>query len=99
RTFGERHADIRYDVAAGTRPPEWIPSKLPRVGAGTALRQESQSFVIGEGERSEVMANQNKAVMANPKKRMCAHIPCLCIVPDAEEYCAAACRDAGSEDV
>jgi hypothetical protein len=45
------------------------------------------------------MASQNKAVMANPKKRMCAHIPCLCIVPDAEEYCGAACRDAESEDV
>ena len=45
------------------------------------------------------MANQKMAVTANQKKRMCAHIPCLCVVPDGEEYCGEACRDAGSEDV
>jgi hypothetical protein len=65
---------------------------------GTA-RQELRRFVIGKGERTEAMANQNTAVLVNPKKRMCAHIPCLCIVPDGEEYCGAACRGAGSEDV
>ena len=43
--------------------------------------------------------NQNPAVMANPRKRFCAHIPCLCTLPDGEEYCGEACRDAGSEDV
>jgi hypothetical protein len=37
--------------------------------------------------------------MANKKKRMCAHIPCLCFVPDGQEFCGEACRDAGSEDV
>jgi len=42
--------------------------------------------------------NQNPAVMANPRKRMCAHIPCLCTVPDGEEYCGLACRDAARED-
>jgi hypothetical protein len=37
--------------------------------------------------------------MANPKTKMCAHIPCLCTVANGEEYCGEACRDAGSEDV
>ena len=37
--------------------------------------------------------------MANQKTTKCAHIPCLCDVPDGEEYCGELCRDAGSEDV
>jgi hypothetical protein len=37
--------------------------------------------------------------MANQKTKLCAHMPCLCVVPDGEEYCGDACRDAGSEDV
>ena len=37
--------------------------------------------------------------MANQKRKKCAHLPCLCHVPDGEEYCGEACRDAGSEDV
>jgi hypothetical protein len=37
--------------------------------------------------------------MANQMTKKCAHIPCLCDVPDGEEYCGQACRDAGSEDV
>jgi hypothetical protein len=37
--------------------------------------------------------------MANKKMRKCAHIPCLCDVPDGEEYCGETCRDAGSDDV
>jgi hypothetical protein len=37
--------------------------------------------------------------MANQKTRKCAHIPCLCDVPNEEEYCGEACRFAGSEDV
>jgi hypothetical protein len=45
------------------------------------------------------MANQNTAVMAKQKTKMCAHMPCLCTVPEGEEYCGAACRTAGSEDV
>ena len=54
--------------------------------------------VIGEAE-DEKMANQKMAIMANPRKRMCAHILCFCLVPDGEEYCGPACRDAGSKDV
>lgn len=45
------------------------------------------------------MANQKMAIMANPRKRMCAYLPCFCLVPDGEEYCGPACRDAGSKDV
>lgn len=45
------------------------------------------------------MVNPNTAVLANQRTRMCAHIPCICAVPDGEEYCGEACRDAGSEDV
>jgi len=41
RAFGERHAKIRYDVVGETRLPEWLPPDVHRVGAGTALRQES----------------------------------------------------------
>jgi hypothetical protein len=37
--------------------------------------------------------------MANQKTRKCAHIPCLCDVPNGEEYCGEECRYAGSEDV
>jgi hypothetical protein len=37
--------------------------------------------------------------MANKNGKKCAHIPCLCDVPDGEEYCGIFCRDAGSEDV
>jgi hypothetical protein len=37
--------------------------------------------------------------MANQKTRKCAHIPCLCDVAGGQEYCGAACRDAGSQDV
>jgi hypothetical protein len=49
--------------------------------------------------RTKIMANQKMAVTANPKKRMCARITCLCIVPDGEEYCGASCRDAGRDGV
>ena len=37
--------------------------------------------------------------MANQKTKICAHIPCLCVVTNGDEYCGEACRDAGSEDV
>jgi hypothetical protein len=37
--------------------------------------------------------------MANQEMKKCAHIPCLCDVPNGEEYCGEACREAGSEDV
>jgi hypothetical protein len=42
--------------------------------------------------------NQNPAVMAPIRIRICAYIPCLCNVPDGEQYCGAACRDAAKED-
>jgi hypothetical protein len=37
--------------------------------------------------------------MSTQKSKLCAHIPCLCVVPPGEDYCSEACRDAGSEDV
>ena len=37
--------------------------------------------------------------MVTRTTKKCAHIPCLCVVPDGEEYCREACRDSGSEDV
>ena len=37
--------------------------------------------------------------MANQETKMCAHIPCLCVVANGDEYCGEACRDAGSADV
>jgi hypothetical protein len=37
--------------------------------------------------------------MASQTLNKCAYIPCLCEVPDGQEYCGAACQDAGSEDV
>jgi hypothetical protein len=45
------------------------------------------------------VVNQKMAIMANPRKRMCASSPCFCLVPDGEDYCGPACRDAGSKDV
>jgi len=37
--------------------------------------------------------------MKNQDTRKCAHLPCLCNVPQGQEYCGEVCRDAGSEDV
>ena len=37
--------------------------------------------------------------MANQEAKTCAHIPCLCDVPNGTEYCSDSCRDAGSDDV
>src|SRR2546421_10280822 len=37
--------------------------------------------------------------MGNQKSRKCAHIPCLCDVPNGQQYCGDACREAGGEDV
>ena len=31
--------------------------------------------------------------------RICAHIPCLCEVPEGQTYCGESCRLAGEEDV
>jgi hypothetical protein len=33
------------------------------------------------------------------KDGKCAHIPCLCDVPNGKQYCGDACRDAGSAEV
>jgi hypothetical protein len=44
--------------------------------------------------------NKNDGVsMKDNNGKKCAHIPCLCDVPDGEQYCGEACRDASSEDV
>ncbi len=37
--------------------------------------------------------------MANQKMKKGAHIPCLCDVPNGQEYCGDICREAGSEEV
>jgi len=37
--------------------------------------------------------------MTDQQSKKCAHIPCRCDVPQGEEYCSQACREAGSEDV
>lgn len=42
--------------------------------------------------------NQNPAVMAPIRSRICAHVPCLCTVPDGEEYCGPTCQDAARKD-
>jgi len=42
--------------------------------------------------------NQNPAVMANPRKKFCGHIPCLCTVPEGDEYCGRSCQDAARSD-
>ena len=61
----------------------------------------SRFAVIRDRSRrtDEEMANQSAAVMVSPKKRMCAHMTCLCIPPDGEEYCSAGCLEAGRDDV
>ena len=33
------------------------------------------------------------------QQKTCAHIPCLCVVAEGDEYCGEICRDAGSGDV
>ena len=55
--------------------------------------QESQCY------RDRKVMQKDGTKMANQKSKKCAHIPCLCDVPNGEEYCGEACRNAGSEDV
>jgi len=35
--------------------------------------------------------------MTEPK--ICAHIPCRCVVPEDQKYCGEVCEDAGAGDV
>ena len=37
--------------------------------------------------------------MTDTNERKCAHIPCLCEVPEGRKYCGESCRDAGSEEL
>lgn len=37
--------------------------------------------------------------MSTSETKKCAHTPCLCDVPEGQEYCGDICRYAGSEDV
>jgi hypothetical protein len=37
--------------------------------------------------------------MTGIEERICAHIPCRCVVPPGEKYCGESCEDAGSSDV
>ena len=62
-------------------------SSKARFGDLHAINQESRVLAMGE------------LLMKNQKTKKCAHIPCLCNVPNGEEYCGEACRDAGSDDV
>jgi hypothetical protein len=39
-----------------------------------------------------------ETVMSEEEK-LCAHIPCQCVVGSDEKYCSQACEDAGSSDV
>jgi len=56
--------------------------------------------VIGAREGMEVMTSPKHENESEPEKEnVCAHISCLCIAPDGEEYCGATCRDAESGDV
>lgn len=57
-----------------------------------------ERFLIRAGAMMEVTTNQNPAVMAPLRTRICAHVPCLCTVPDEDEFCGPTCRDAARED-
>jgi len=37
--------------------------------------------------------------MKETEEKLCAHIPCRCVVGRGERYCSQACKDAGSSDV
>jgi len=37
--------------------------------------------------------------MSNNESKTCAHLPCLCVVPEGQKYCGQSCEDAGSNDV
>jgi len=43
------------------------------------------------------MTNLNTTTRAHLRKRMCAHMSCLCIATDGEEYCGTPCQDAEAE--
>lgn len=33
------------------------------------------------------------------RQRVCAHVPCGCLVPPGQKFCSESCRDAGSHEV
>jgi len=37
--------------------------------------------------------------MSETEEKLCAHIPCRCVVGRGQKYCGQACKDAGSDDV
>ena len=91
--FGELHAISQNGVA------ESSPAQTESLKTLLSWRRDSDTsgpkrFLIEVGE----MTNQNPAVMANPRNRIWAHTPCLCTVPEGEEYCGPSCRGAARED-
>ena len=40
-----------------------------------------------------------ETLMSETEGKLCAHIPCACVVGSGEKYCSQACKDAGSSDV
>jgi hypothetical protein len=78
-TFGHLHAINRHDAVAETRPPEWIPSNLPPVGAGRHYLKSHSTSVIPEGERTKVMANHKDGSGGESRENVCTHsvpLPC-----------------------
>ena len=37
--------------------------------------------------------------MSKHQQKVCAHMPCRCLVSEGQTYCGESCEDAGSEDV
>ena len=65
------------------------------------LTKQSESGIHRESKCCAIEEETRKdgTQMASQKTKKCAHIPCLCDVPNGEEYCGESGRDAGSEDV
>lgn len=64
---------------------------------GQRQGQDPKRLLTRAGALMETTTSQNPAVMAPVRSRICANVPCLCTVPDGEEYCGPACRDGARE--
>jgi len=73
-------------------------SRKPLKGPVLRLRSLWKS-ICNERKVRDRSSSKGLKLMPIHEIKKCAHIPCLCDVPDGEEFCGEACRDAGSEDI
>jgi hypothetical protein len=86
------HGDV---VAERSPHPEWLPSSSPGAVQNRRYVKSHSGFVLGQ----DAEVRKDLLAMTDQATRKCAHIACFCDVPNGQEYCGDACREAGREDV